>query len=168
MFRGGSGHCPYENEIAKKENKQTSMTEQPKMLVGTDDFKKLLLNSDVFVDKSLLIKGLLEDSGEIILITRPRRWGKTLNMDMVRRFLEIEIDAQGNPLPVEQQNNIKLFTGGEIDLKLATGRKKLLHKLKITDYPDIIAEYQGQFLHLRIYLCFLLRDIGPGDFVQGF
>ena len=59
-----------------KENKLT--TEQtavvPKMRVGTDDFYDLLVNNDVFVDKSLLIKALLEDSGKIILITRPRRW----------------------------------------------------------------------------------------------
>ncbi|BFD46170.1 MAG: AAA family ATPase [Rickettsia endosymbiont of Sergentomyia squamirostris] len=117
----------------------------PRMRVGTDDFKTLLLNSDVFVDKSLMIKELLEDSGEVILITRPRRWGKSLNMDMIRRFFEIEIDERGNPLSVENQNNIKLFTGGEIDLGLATGRKKLLQKLKVTEYPHIILEYQGQF-----------------------
>ncbi|MBX9889871.1 MAG: AAA family ATPase [Amoebophilaceae bacterium] len=111
----------------------------PKIRVGTDEFYDLLVNSDVFVDKSLLIKEVLEDSGKIILITRPRRWGKTINMDMVRRFLEIETDAGGNPLPVA---DIKLFTGGEIDLKLATGRKKLLKKLKIADYTTIMAEYQ--------------------------
>lgn len=65
------------------------------MRTGTDDFKTLLLNSDVFVDKSLMIKELLEDSGEVILITRPRRWGKSLNMDMLRKFFEIEVDAKG-------------------------------------------------------------------------
>ncbi|MCZ6910460.1 MAG: AAA family ATPase [Rickettsia endosymbiont of Ixodes persulcatus] len=48
---------------------------RPRMLVGTDDFKKLLLNSDMFVDKSLLVKDIIEDSGDVILITRPRRWG---------------------------------------------------------------------------------------------
>jgi hypothetical protein len=116
-----------------------------RMRVGTDDFKTLLLNSDVFVDKSLMIKELLEDSGEVILITRPRRWGKSLNMDMIRRFFEIEIDEHGNPLSLENQNNSKLFTGGKIDLGLATGRKKLLQKLKVAEYPHIILEYQGQF-----------------------
>ncbi|WP_341752538.1 MULTISPECIES: AAA family ATPase [unclassified Candidatus Tisiphia] len=115
------------------------------MFVGTDDFKTLLLNSDVFVDKSLMIKELLEDNGAVTLITRPRRWGKSLNMDMIRRFFEIEIDEHGNPLSLEHQNNIKLFTGGEIDLGLATGRKKLLQKLKIAEHPYIIVEYQGQF-----------------------
>ena len=122
----------------------------PKIMVGTDEFCDLLVHSDVFVDKSLLIKEVLEDSGKIILITRPRRWGKTINMDMVRRFLEIETDEQGNHLPVKQRNNIKLFTGGEIDLKLATGTKKLLKKLNIADYPSIMAEYLGQFPVLSI------------------
>ena len=114
----------------------------PKIRVGTDDFKTLLLNSDVFVDKSLMIKALLEDSGSIVLITRPRRWGKTLNMDMVRRFLEIEIDAQGNPLPVEQRNNIKLFTGGTIDVGF--DETKELEPLQIAAHATILKRL-GQF-----------------------
>ncbi len=39
------------------------------MLVGTDEFYDLVVNSDVFVDKSLMVKELLEDSGKVILIT---------------------------------------------------------------------------------------------------
>ncbi len=54
-----------------------------RMLVGTDEFFDLIVNSDVFVDKSLMIKELLEDSGKVIFITRPRRFGKSLNMDML-------------------------------------------------------------------------------------
>jgi hypothetical protein len=114
----------------------------PKIGIGSDDFKTLLLDSDVFVDKSLLIKEVLEDSGKIILITRPRRWGKSLNMDMVRRFLEIEIDEQGNPLPIEQQDNIKLFTGGTIDVGF--DETKTLQPLKIALHKNIIKR-QGQF-----------------------
>jgi len=117
----------------------------PKILTGTDDFKKLLLNSDIFVDKSLLIKEVIQDSGDVLLITRPRRWGKSLNMDMLRKFLEIEIDSQGNVLALEQRINNKLFLGGEVDLGLSSGRKKLLTKLKIAEDLSIIAEYQGQF-----------------------
>ncbi len=45
-----------------------STVNQPKILTGTDDFKTLLLNSDVFVDKSLLIKEVIEDSASVILI----------------------------------------------------------------------------------------------------
>ncbi|WP_425364540.1 AAA family ATPase [Candidatus Tisiphia endosymbiont of Mystacides longicornis] len=124
---------------------QTHNNYQPRMFVGTDDFYDLLINSDIFVDKSLMIKELLEDSGKVTLITRPRRWGKSLNMDMVRRFFEIEVDQHGNPIPQEQRVNYKLFAGGEVDLGLASGRKKLLKPLKISKYPDILLDYQGQF-----------------------
>ncbi|MCC8372067.1 MAG: AAA family ATPase, partial [Rickettsia endosymbiont of Pseudomimeciton antennatum] len=88
----------------------------PKMMVGTDEFYDLLVNSDIFVDKSLMIKELLEDSGKVILITRPRRWGKSLNMNMLQKFFEIEVDERGTPLPLEQKINNKLFTGGTVDL----------------------------------------------------
>ncbi len=61
---------------------------KPTIIVGTDDFKTLRLKSNIFVDKSVLIKEIIEDSGAVILITRPRRWGKSFNMDMMQRFLE--------------------------------------------------------------------------------
>ncbi|MCC8483874.1 MAG: AAA family ATPase, partial [Rickettsia endosymbiont of Labidopullus appendiculatus] len=127
------------------EDKTKNNNYQPKMFVGTDDVKALLLNSDIFVDKSLMIKELLGDSGAVTLITRPRRWGKSLNMDMVRRFFEIEVDEHGYPLPQEQRVNHKLFSGGEVDLGLVSGRKKLFKPLKISEYPDLILDYQGQF-----------------------
>lgn len=115
---------------------------QPRMLVGTDDFKKLLLNSDVFVDKSLLVKDIIEDSGDVILITRPRRWGKSLNMDMLRKFFEIEVDGKGTPLPPEQRVNNKLFLGGIVDLGF--DETKELKALKITNITSSIKR-QGQF-----------------------
>ncbi|WP_425360944.1 AAA family ATPase [Candidatus Tisiphia endosymbiont of Stenodema calcarata] len=113
---------------------------QPRMLVGTDDFKKLLLNTDIFVDKSLLVKDIIEDSGDVILITRPRRWGKSLNMDMIRRFLEIEIDEQGNPLALKINN--KLFLGGTVDLGF--DETKELMPLKIASIASSIKR-QGQY-----------------------
>jgi len=127
-----------------KEDK-VAISNVPKILVGSDDFKKLLLGSTLFVDKSLLIKDVLEDSGEVILITRPRRWGKSLNMDMLRRFLEIEIDESGNPLPQKRRINDKLFLGGELDLGLFSGKKKQLTPLKIAAHTDKVADYLGQF-----------------------
>ncbi|WP_341759923.1 AAA family ATPase [Candidatus Tisiphia endosymbiont of Ptychoptera albimana] len=115
---------------------------QPRMFVGTDDFYDLLINSDIFVDKSLMIKELLEDSGKVTLITRPRRWGKSLNMDMVRRFFEIEVDEQGRILPQEQKMNYKLFTGGEVDLGF--DETKELKPLKIANVANSMKR-QGQF-----------------------
>ncbi|MFP3018751.1 MAG: AAA family ATPase [Candidatus Tisiphia sp.] len=115
---------------------------QLKMLVGSDDFYDLLINSDIFVDKSLMIKELLEDSGKVILITRPRRWGKSLNMDMIRRFLEIEVDERGKPLAQEKRVNYKLFTGGIVDLDF--DETKELQSLKISIHKNIMKR-QGQF-----------------------
>ncbi|MCC8483774.1 MAG: AAA family ATPase, partial [Rickettsia endosymbiont of Labidopullus appendiculatus] len=128
-----------------EEKNKNNINYQPKMLVGTDDFYDLLINSDIFVDKSLMIKELLEDSGKVTLITRPRRWGKSLNMDMVRRFFEAEVDEQGQPLPQEQKVNYKLFVGGEVDLGLTSGKKRLLQPLQIAKYSEIMLDYQGQF-----------------------
>ena len=54
------------------------------------DFGKLVRESSIFIDKSLFIKEIIEDKSEVILITMPRRWGKSLNLDMLRRFLSIE------------------------------------------------------------------------------
>ncbi|WP_425364513.1 AAA family ATPase [Candidatus Tisiphia endosymbiont of Mystacides longicornis] len=127
--------------MIEKKNKN-NINYQPKMLVGSDDFYDLLINSDIFVDKSLMIKELLEDSSKVTLITRPRRWGKSINMDMVRRFLEIELDNEGNPLPTEKQVNYKLFVGGEVDLGFDEAKK--LQPLKIASYENIMKR-QGQF-----------------------
>ncbi|WP_341758067.1 hypothetical protein [Candidatus Tisiphia endosymbiont of Ditula angustiorana] len=50
-----------------EEKNKINANYQPTMLVGTDDFKKLLLNSNVFVDKSLMIKELLLDTGDKVV-----------------------------------------------------------------------------------------------------
>ena len=55
--------------------------------IGVDDFRKIVEDKDLlYVDKTLMIKELIDDKSEVILITRPRRWGKTLNMSMIQHF----------------------------------------------------------------------------------
>ena len=55
--------------------------------IGVDNFEKLVTNGYYFVDKTLFIRDLLDMKGEVNLFTRPRRFGKTLNMSMIRYFL---------------------------------------------------------------------------------
>ncbi|ROT47059.1 hypothetical protein EDM02_04165 [Candidatus Cardinium hertigii] len=117
-------------------------TLSPRIRTGTDDFKNLLLHSDVFVDKSLLIQELLTESSEVILITRPRRWGKSLNMDMIRKFFELEVNKQGDPLPKTAKLNHLLFIGGEVNVGF--DETTILHPLKIADNSYAIKR-QGQF-----------------------
>ena len=126
-----------------KEDTSTPMSIQSLKRVGTDSFAELLLTNNVFVDKSMFIKEFLEESGDkVVLITRPRRWGKSLNMDMLQRFLSIEVDEQGAPIPQEESLNRKLFVGGEVKLDL--GENKLLKPLKISHDPASM-KYQGKF-----------------------
>jgi len=63
----------------------------PIFKVGTDDFKKLRDSGGYFVDKSLLIKEVIAGS-DVLLLPRPRRFGKTLNLSMLRYFFEISPD----------------------------------------------------------------------------
>ncbi|MDN3030696.1 MAG: AAA family ATPase [Candidatus Tisiphia sp.] len=132
----------FDNISTKKTNIVKDNNKPPRMRVGTDEFYDLLINSDVFVDKSLMIKELLEDSGKVILITRPRRWGKSLNMNMLQKFFEIEVDERGMPLPEEDRVNSKLFTGGTVDLGF--DETKELKSLKIVHDASSMKR-QGQF-----------------------
>ncbi len=62
-----------------------------KMLpIGIDNFEEITTGGYYFVDKSLLIKDVKTLGGKVKLITRPRRFGKTLNMDMIKEFYSID------------------------------------------------------------------------------
>ena len=61
--------------------------------IGIDDFAKIRDNGYYYVDKTLMIRDFLESRDEVTLITRPRRFGKTLNMTMIREFLDMTKDS---------------------------------------------------------------------------
>ncbi|WP_370784661.1 AAA family ATPase [Ruminococcus callidus] len=91
--------------------------------IGVEDFKRLVDNEYYFVDKTLMIKELLENKETVNLFTRPRRFGKTLNMSMLQRFFE-----------ATEKSNAYLFDG-----------------LKIAAYPEYMA-YQGKYPVISISL----------------
>lgn len=64
----------------------------PPQIQLRSDFRDLATRSTIFADKSLLIQDIMEDPSESMLIAMPRRWGKTVNLDMLKRFLEIPTD----------------------------------------------------------------------------
>lgn len=63
--------------------------------IGAQNFEKMILNDCFYVDKTLFIKEWWESKDEVTLITRPRRFGKTLNMNMLERFWSIKYQGQG-------------------------------------------------------------------------
>lgn len=100
------------------------METKKKIPIGIEDFKEIIDKNCYFVDKSLLIRDLLESGSKVSLFTRPRRFGKTLNMSMIRYFFE-----------QSEEDHSSLFQ----DLNIAkTGEKYL--------------EYQGQYPVISITL----------------
>lgn len=63
-----------------------------KLPVGIESFEEIRKDGFYYVDKTNLIKELLEDWGKVNLFTRPRRFGKSLNMSMLKSFFEIGCD----------------------------------------------------------------------------
>ncbi len=81
------------------------MAEKIKMPVGVDDFKELVQGNFLTVDKTRFIKELLDDSAKVTLITRPRRFGKSVAMSMLKYFFTLE----------DAEENRALFAGTDIE-----------------------------------------------------
>ena len=86
-----------------------------KLPVGIEDFQEIRRLGFYYIDKTKLIEQLLEQWGKVNLFTRPRRFGKTLNMSMLRCFFEIGTD------------------------------KTLFDNLYISKRKDFCEEYMGKF-----------------------
>lgn len=77
--------------------------------IGYDNFKEIITEDFYYVDKTLLIKEILDNRGKVNLFTRPRRFGKTLALSMLRYYFEKEYDAKGSEI-----DNRALFDGLKI------------------------------------------------------
>ena len=95
--------------------------------IGIDNFEMLITRGYYFVDKTLLIKDLLDNKASVNLFTRPRRFGKTLNMSMLQYFFEDE----RNEFDGSKKENKYLFDGLNI---MNEGEKYTSHMGK---YPVI-------------------------------
>ena len=76
-----------------------------KIPIGVDDFKKLIENNALYIDKTKFITELLDDAAEVKLFIRPRRFGKTLNISTLKYFFDIKNASE----------NRKLFNGLDIE-----------------------------------------------------
>ena len=81
------------------------------IVTGSSSFKDIL-KSSAFVDKTMLVKDIVDSADKVLLITCPRRFGKSTNMDMIKTFLEIAIDKDENKYTDKTTtSNYKLFQG---------------------------------------------------------
>ena len=116
-----------------------------KLPVGIDSFEKIRRNNFYYIDKTKLIEQLVETGGEVTLFTRPRRFGKTLNMSMLKSFFEIGTDKT-------------LFDGLYI-----SGNKELCDD-HMGKYPVIFLSFKGveglEFASAKRMLCTIIdREI---------
>ena len=113
-----------------------------KLPVGIDDFRKLRESNFYYVDKTRLIEQLLLNWSEVTLFTRPRRFGKTLNMIMLKSFFEIGTDKT-------------LFDGLYI-----SGNKELCDDY-MGKYPVIFLSFKGveglEFASAKRMLCTIIE-----------
>jgi hypothetical protein len=91
------GNHEIENRIQEANNRKVTMLflrkkggcmTKKRVAQGIDNFKKIIDVNAYYVDKTLLIRDITDINDQIILITRPRRFGKTLNMSMLKYFFE--------------------------------------------------------------------------------
>ena len=98
------------------------MRNKKKLPVGIESFEKIREQNCYYIDKTSMIAELLQSWGEVNLFTRPRRFGKTLNMSMLKCFFEIGCKRE-------------LFDG-----------------LQISQERELCREYMGQFPVISISL----------------
>ena len=101
---------------------------QTKLPMGIENFREIRTGGFYYVDKTGLIKTLLENPGKVNLFTRPRRFGKTLNMSMLKYFFEAGSD-------------VMLFENGT-----------LFEELEISKEKELCEEYMGKFPVISITL----------------
>ena len=71
-------------------NEVTEMRDKKPLPVGIDDFRKIIEEDYYYLDKTKMIEDILLDKAEVTLFTRPRRFGKTLNMSMLNYFFNLK------------------------------------------------------------------------------
>ena len=101
-----------------------------KIGIGYEEYKRFIDENMYYIDKTLLIRDVVEKGGEVTLFTRPRRFGKTLALSMLRTFFEKEYDSEGNVV-----DNRRYFEGK-----------------RIMEAPEVILSMMGRYPVIKLSL----------------
>jgi hypothetical protein len=118
-----------------------------KLPLGISDFKEIRKNDYYFIDKSLFIKEIINEDAQVILLPRPRRFGKTLNISILRYYFSIsEADwslYQNLKIAAENEKYLQEFAKYPLIYLTFKGLKDLTWEDSLKNIEDIIAaEYQ--------------------------
>ncbi|XP_065226414.1 uncharacterized protein LOC135849765 [Planococcus citri] len=119
--------------------------------ISTDSstFLEFVNKSDIYIDRSLLIKEILKVRRPLIRITYPRKWGKSTCLHMLKTFFELDTEVLKNksieyPLLTERPS-YKYFTQGKISSTNSNSSQELKNPPLISNYEHIIAKYLGKY-----------------------
>ena len=128
--------------------------------IGVEDFSEVIKENCYYIDKTKWIGEILEDKSKIKLFTRPRRFGKTLNMSMLKYFFDIE----------NKEENRKLFSGLDIEKSEYMSEQGQypvifisLKSIKAKTWEEAIQEIRLLVLELFSEYKYLLKDLDEYD-----
>ena len=117
-----------------------------KIGIGYEDYKKFIDDDMYYIDKTMLINDIIEKGGEVTLFTRPRRFGKTLALSMLRTFFELEYDYNGNVIDKKRYFEGKKIMGASDKILSMMGRYPVIKlSLKSAKQPS----FKSAALQLR-------------------
>ena len=120
---------------------------QLSMITGSDDFAEYIKPNNLFVDKSLFIKEVIDNQDKVLIITRPRRWGKTLALSMLQYFLAPKVhDIQTKGM----FDNLKIAKAGNGKyIKEYQGKYPVI----FLSFKDIDgADYEGAYKKIKLFI----------------
>ncbi len=109
--------------------------------IGVDNFEKIVKDGYCYIDKTIFIKELLDLKGEVNLFLRPRRFGKTLNLSMLRYFFEDMGDVKKNEENKSLFQGLKIMEQGEEYIKHMGNYPVINLTLKSTKQPGFESAY---------------------------
>lgn len=129
------------------------------MAIGIQSFNEIVVKNYFYVDKTAFIKEWWESGDSVTLITRPRRFGKTLNMSMVEQFFSVNYANRGDlfeGLDIWKEEAYRRIQGTYpvISLSFADVKSKSMIETRKT-ICKIIKLLYDQYEILRTVLCYL-------------
>ena len=119
--------------------------------LGNSDFRNIIENNNYFVDKSLLIEEIIDAQNQVILLPRPRRFGKTLNLSMLKYFFD-----KSEPENKNLFTELKIWKSRE-DIKQHCGKYPIIY-LSFKDAKANIWEDCFELLVSRIVKLYSMHD----------
>ena len=125
-----------------------------KIGIGYENYKEFIDNDMYYIDKTLLIRDIIQLGGKVTLFTRPRRFGKTLALSMLRTFFELEYDREGGIIDKEKYFEGKKIMNASPEILEKMGKYPVINlSLKSARQPD----FKTSFIKMREDIVYEIR-----------